>query len=93
MLKDVFKSINQESLIMAKAQKESKAKEKAKKTNIISFLQQVKSEATKITWPTKRETVTTSIMVFIMITFFAIFFFFVDQILGFGIKLILGMGV
>ena len=90
MLKDVFKSIKKESLIMAKESKESKAK--AKKTNVISFLKQVKSEALKITWPTKRETVSTSIMVFIMIAFFATFFFLVDQTLGWGIKQILNIG-
>lgn len=67
-------------------------KAKAKKTNAISFLRQVKSEALKITWPTKRETVSTSIMVFIMIAFFATFFFLVDQILGWGIKQILDIG-
>lgn len=65
---------------------------KKNKTSPLAFLKQVKTETTKITWPTKRETVTTSIMVFIMIAFFAIFFFLVDQVLGWGIKQILGMG-
>jgi preprotein translocase subunit SecE len=88
VLKGVFKLIKKESLIMTKEKKEAKAK----KTNLISFAKDVKSETLKITWPSKRETVITSIMVFFMIAFFALFFFFVDQILGFGIKLILGMG-
>jgi len=61
-----------------------------KRVGLITFLKQVKSEGKKITWPTKRETITTSIMVFIMIAFFSTFFFFVDQILGFIIRHILG---
>ena len=63
-----------------------------KKKNIVSFFREVKMEASKITWISKKETVNTSIMVFIMLTFFAMFFFVIDQVLGFGIRLILGMG-
>jgi preprotein translocase subunit SecE len=43
--------------------------------NPFNFLQQVRVEAAKITWPTRRETVTTTIMVFIMAAIFATFFF------------------
>jgi preprotein translocase subunit SecE len=77
-------NIKKEGLIMTS--------QKTKRFNVISFFKQVKSEALKITWPTKKETVTTSIMVFIMIAFFAMFFFIVDQVLGLIIKLVLGMG-
>jgi preprotein translocase subunit SecE len=42
--------------------------------NPFSFVQQVRGEAAKITWPTRRETVTTTIMVFIMAALFATFF-------------------
>ncbi|MCT4575476.1 MAG: preprotein translocase subunit SecE [Alphaproteobacteria bacterium] len=63
-----------------------------KKKSIVSFFREVKIEASKITWISKKETVNTSIMVFIMLTFFAMFFFIIDQVLGFGIRLILGMG-
>lgn len=63
-----------------------------KKKSIVSFFREVKMEASKITWISKKETVNTSIMVFIMLTFFAMFFFVIDQVLGFGIRLILGMG-
>jgi preprotein translocase subunit SecE len=43
--------------------------------NPFQFVQQVRAEADKIAWPTRRETVTTTIMVFIMATLFASFFF------------------
>jgi preprotein translocase subunit SecE len=43
--------------------------------NPFNFVQQVKGEAAKITWPSRRETVTTTIMVFIMAALFATFFF------------------
>lgn len=65
---------------------------KTKKIGLISYFKQVKSEGLKITWPTKKETVTTSIMVFIMIIFFALFFFIVDQVLSFVVELMLGIG-
>ena len=46
----------------------------------------------KVTWPTRRETVTTSIMVFIMIVVAALFFLAIDQILSFGIGMLLNIG-
>lgn len=58
--------------------------------NPVMFLKNVSQEIKKITWPSKRETVISMIMVFIMVTFVAIFLFIVDQIAGFGIKQILG---
>ena len=57
--------------------------------NPFNFAQQVRAEAAKIVWPTRRETVTTTIMVFIMATLFAIFFFLVDTIIGIALELIL----
>jgi preprotein translocase subunit SecE len=60
--------------------------------NPLSFVQQVRVEASKIVWPTRRETVTTTIMVFIMATVVAIFFFLIDSIIGKGLELILTMG-
>ena len=57
--------------------------------NPFTFVQQVRSEADKITWPTRRETVTTTIMVFIMAALFATFFFLIDSLVSFGLTLIL----
>ncbi|WP_075218187.1 preprotein translocase subunit SecE [Mongoliimonas terrestris] len=62
------------------------------KTNPIQFLQQVRSEAAKVTWPTRRETAITTTMVFIMAAVAAVFFLLVDQILAFGVGLLLGVG-
>ena len=50
------------------------------------FVNQVKTEATKIVWPTSRETVQTTIMVIIMTTILSLFFFGVDSVF----KLIVG---
>ena len=56
------------------------------------FLRQVRQETSKVTWPTRKETLVTTGMVFVMVTVMAIFFFFVDQILSFGVRLLLGVG-
>ena len=57
--------------------------------NPLKFLQEVKQEAFKITWPTKKDTVTGSLMVFGLATLAAIFFLLLDQILRFLLNLIL----
>jgi preprotein translocase subunit SecE len=62
------------------------------KTNPFQFLQQVRSETNKVTWPTRRETAITSAMVFIFAIFASIFFVIVDLILKQGIGLIIGIG-
>lgn len=61
-------------------------------TNPFQFLQQVRSEVRKVTWPTRRETLVTTVMVFIMVFLAAIFFFLVDQILSWGVGFVLGYG-
>ncbi len=48
------------------------------RTNPLQFIQQVRAEGAKIVWPTRREVILTSVMVFIMSTLFAIFFAIVD---------------
>lgn len=64
----------------------------ASKTNPFTFLQQVRAEVAKVTWPTRKETVTTAIMVFIMILLAAIFFLSVDAVLGWTIGTLLEFG-
>ena len=56
------------------------------------FIRQVRQETSKVTWPTRKETAVTTGMVFVMVTVMAVFFFFIDQILAFGVKLVLGFG-
>jgi len=62
------------------------------KTNPLQYLQQVRSEVMKVTWPTRRETVITTVMVFIMVAFATVFFFLADQVLSMGVSFVLGLG-
>jgi preprotein translocase subunit SecE len=55
------------------------------------FLQEVRSEATKVTWPTRRETTITTIMVFVMVALASIFFFASDQIIRSFVTFLLGI--
>ena len=55
------------------------------------FVRQVRAETAKVSWPTRRETVTTTIMVLIMTTVLAIFFLGVDTVLGSVVKFLLSL--
>ena len=57
--------------------------------NPLRFLQEVKQEAFKVTWPTKKDVVTGALMVFALASLAAIFFLLLDQILKFFLDLIL----
>ncbi|WP_134680193.1 preprotein translocase subunit SecE [Paracoccus ravus] len=59
--------------------------------NPVQFISQVRSEIGKITWPTRREVVTTTVMVFIMATLAAIFFFLVDLAIKSGLSGVLSL--
>lgn len=59
------------------------------RTNPLQFIQQVRAETAKIVWPTRRETMLTTVMVMIMATIFAIFFFTVDVLIRFGLETVL----
>ena len=61
--------------------------------NPLRFLQEVKQEAFKITWPTKKDTVTGALMVFVLASLAAVFFLFLDQILKFFLNLILNISI
>ena len=61
------------------------------RTNPFEFLQQVRAEVSKVTWPTRRETIITTVMVVIMSIVAAIFFLGVDWVLGNIVQLILGI--
>lgn len=62
----------------------------ASKTNPFTFLQQVRAEVAKVVWPTRRETVVTTIMTLILVFITAIFFFIVDQGLSYGTGFLFG---
>jgi preprotein translocase subunit SecE len=61
------------------------------KTTPGEFVAQVRAETAKISWPTRRETITTTIFVMIMTAVLAVFFLGVDQILGRLVKLLLSL--
>ena len=61
-------------------------------SNPAQFFRQVRQETSKVTWPSRKETWIASLMVFIMVALTAVFFFFVDQILAYVVRLILGLG-
>ncbi|MCP1335171.1 MAG: preprotein translocase subunit SecE [Alphaproteobacteria bacterium] len=56
------------------------------------FAQQVRQEANKVTWPTRKETAITTVMVFIMVAVMAVFFLLTDQVVSFAVRTILGLG-
>ena len=60
------------------------------KTNPLQFLQQVRGEVAKVVWPTRREVILTTIMVFIMAGLTAAFFSLVDLAIRSGLAAILG---
>jgi preprotein translocase subunit SecE len=62
------------------------------KINPIQYLREVKRETSKVTWPTRKETMITTMMVFIMAAIMSVFFLLVDQGLALAIKAILGLG-
>ena len=62
------------------------------KTNPLQFFQQVRSEASKVTWPTRNETAVTTVVVFIMVAFATVFFFLADVALSRGVAFVLGIG-
>ena len=64
----------------------------AEKVNPAQFIRQVRQEVAKVTWPTRRETGVSTVMVFVMVVLAAIFFFLVDQVLSLGVRLIFGFG-
>jgi preprotein translocase subunit SecE len=61
-------------------------------TNPFTFLQEVRTEAGKVTWPTRRETLITTILVIVMVIFASFFFVAVDQTLRLAVRFILSLG-
>ena len=59
--------------------------------NPVQFIQQVRAEVSKVVWPTRREVLLTTVMVFIMAALTAVFFALVDLVIRFGLQSLLGM--
>ena len=60
-------------------------------TNPLQFIQQVRSEVSKITWPTRREVLLTTVMVFVMSAIAALIFALVDLLIRSGIQSVLNI--
>ncbi len=60
-------------------------------TNPLQFIQQVRAEVSKVVWPTRREVMLTTVMVFIMAALTAVFFALVDIIIRGGLQAVLTM--
>jgi len=61
------------------------------KISPFKFLQEVRAETEKVTWPTRRETLITTIMVFVMVAIAAVLFLVADQAIRIVITFILGV--
>ncbi len=57
-----------------------------------NYIRDVIAELRKVTWPTRRETAITTVMVFVMVAIASIFFLIADQIMRFVVTLVLGIG-
>lgn len=62
------------------------------KVNLVRFFQEVRQETNKVTWPSRRETMITTAMVFVMCTIAALFFLFADQLIRYFVTLLLQVG-
>ena len=60
------------------------------KISPLKFIQEVRAETQKVTWPTRRETAITTIMVFIMVLIASVFFLAADQVIRLLITTVLG---
>ena len=62
------------------------------RTNIVQYFREVRQEALKVTWPTRRETAISTAMVVVMVLLAAIFFFVVDEVLAVATRFLLSLG-
>ena len=63
------------------------------KSGPFSYFREVKQEALKVSWPSRKETIASTIAVFIMVTLASIFLYLSDQVLAYLVSLVLGIGV
>lgn len=62
-------------------------------TGPLQYFKEVKQEAGKVTWPSRKETIASTIAVFIMVTLASIFLYLSDQVLAWLVSLVLGLGI
>ena len=61
------------------------------KVSPFKFMQEVRAEGQKVTWPTRKETTVTTIMVFVMVAVASVFFLLADQVMRIAVSFILGV--
>jgi preprotein translocase subunit SecE len=66
--------------------------EQMPKVSPFKFLQEVRAEAAKVTWPSRRETLITTAMVFVMVALASLFFLVADQVMRLVVTMVLGIG-
>jgi preprotein translocase subunit SecE len=76
---------------LAVAQKLPKAELPMARTNPITFLQQVRTEVSKVTWPSRNEVLISTVMVLILVALASIFFLVADQIIAWAVHLMLSI--
>jgi preprotein translocase subunit SecE len=59
--------------------------------NPVEYIREVRSEVARVTWPTRRETMITTSMVFIFVLIASVFFLLADKLIGFVVQLLLGV--
>ena len=62
------------------------------KTNPAQFVREIRQEITKVTWPSRKEASISTGTVFVFTVIAALFFLLADQVIQFGVKIILGLG-
>jgi preprotein translocase subunit SecE len=60
--------------------------------NPLQFLQQVRAEVGRVTWPSRREVMLTTVMVLVMAALTAVFFSIIDMVIRTGVQMLLGAG-
>ena len=68
------------------------AEVKRKRVGLFRFLQEVREETRKVTWPSRRETAITTAMVFFMVAIASVFFLVADQLIRIAVTFVLGIG-
>jgi len=69
------------------------AEVKRKRVSPFRFLQEVREETRKVTWPSRRETAITTAMVFVMVAIASVFFLVADQLIRIVVTFVLGIGI
>jgi len=63
------------------------------KTGPVEFFRQVRAEAKKVTWPSRQETMMSTMFVFIMVALASVFLYFADQIIAYVVRMIMSIGM